>query len=378
MKKLILLALVIVPALVWAQDGTFTLKAKIGTEKAPAQAYLIYPIAGKYIIDSALLDNGAFTFKGTLAEPTSAQLVMDHHGVGLAKLRGKPGDLQALYLDKGTITVNGKDSAKTAIITGSSINEAYKKFILATSPPDKVIARINADYAAATAAQKNDQAFVAGLQARLSKANEEKKALLFDFAKKNPTSYIGLVALTQFAGDVIDAEQIEPVFKTLPAAIQNTHLGVQIAKAIASTRATAIGAIAPLFIQNDVNDKPVSLASFKGKYVLLDFWASWCGPCRKENPNVVKAYHQYKDKNFTVLGVSLDMPGKKADWLAAVKADRLEWTQVSDLRYSENAVAKLYGINAIPQNYLIDPNGKIIGKNLRGDELAKKLASIFN
>ncbi len=111
--------------------------------------------------------------------------------------------------------------------------------------------------------------------------------------------------------------------------------------------------------------------------MLLDFWASWCGPCREENPNVVKAYKQYKDKNFTVLGVSLDQPGKKNLWLAAIKADGLEWTQVSDLKFWGNEVAKLYSIRAIPQNFLIDPSGKIIGKNLRGEELNKKLKEIL-
>ncbi len=152
---------------------------------------------------------------------------------------------------------------------------------------------------------------------------------------------------------------------------------MEFAKTIDAARATSLGAMAPDFTQNDVNDKPVKLSDFKGKYVLVDFWASWCGPCRGENPNVVKAFNAYKDKNFTVLGVSLDQPGKKDAWLAAIAADGLTWTQVSDLKFWDNAVAKQYGIRSIPQNFLIDPSGKIVGKNLRGADLDKKLEELL-
>jgi peroxiredoxin len=132
------------------------------------------------------------------------------------------------------------------------------------------------------------------------------------------------------------------------------------------------------FTQNDTLGNPVSLSSFKGKYVLIDFWASWCGPCRQENPNVVKAFNNYKDKGFTVLGVSLDQPNAKDKWMKAIHDDNLTWTQVSDLKFWGNAVAVQYGIQAIPQNFLIDPQGKIIGKNLRGEALNKKLETLFH
>jgi peroxiredoxin len=140
---------------------------------------------------------------------------------------------------------------------------------------------------------------------------------------------------------------------------------------------TAIGSIAPDFIQNDVNGKPVQLSSFRGKYVLIDFWASWCGPCRQENPNVVRTYHKYKNKNFTVLGVSLDKETAKGAWLAAIKSDGLEWTQVSDLKFWNNMAATLYGVHSIPQNFLIDPQGKIVAKGLRGDDLDDKLQELL-
>jgi len=129
------------------------------------------------------------------------------------------------------------------------------------------------------------------------------------------------------------------------------------------------------FTQPDASGKPVSLSQFKGKYVLVDFWASWCGPCRQDNPNVVRAYNEFKDKNFTILGVSLDQ--SKDAWLKAIQQDSLSWTQVSDLKFWNNEAATLYGVQAIPYNVLVDPAGNIIAENLHGEEIAQTLRKII-
>jgi peroxiredoxin len=139
----------------------------------------------------------------------------------------------------------------------------------------------------------------------------------------------------------------------------------------------AVGTAALDFTQPDTTGTPVTLSSFHGKYVLVDFWASWCGPCRAENPNVVDNFNQFKQKNFTVLGVSLDRPGGKDNWLAAIHKDNLKWTHVSDLQFWNNAAAQLYRVNSIPFNMLIDPSGKIIAKNLRGEMLHSKLCEVL-
>ncbi|MBP9099597.1 MAG: TlpA family protein disulfide reductase, partial [Ferruginibacter sp.] len=136
-----------------------------------------------------------------------------------------------------------------------------------------------------------------------------------------------------------------------------------------------IGSIAPDFTLNDVNGKPISLSKLKGKYVLVDFWASWCGPCRSESPYLVAAHNKFKNKNFTILGVSLD--DNKNDWLEAIKEDKFDWLQVSDLKGMDSPVGDLYGFSAIPYNVLIDPQGKIIAAELRGDNLDQKLGEIL-
>lgn len=161
-----------------------------------------------------------------------------------------------------------------------------------------------------------------------------------------------------------------------------THQGVAAVKSMLEAQANKmkglIGQTAPELSLPDPNGKEVKLSSFRGKYVLVDFWASWCKPCREENPTVVKAYNKYKDKNFTVLGVSLDRPGQKDEWMKAVMKDNLTWTQVSDLMFWNSPVVQLYGIEGIPYNVLVDPDGKIIAESLRGPALEAKLGELLN
>jgi peroxiredoxin len=198
------------------------------------------------------------------------------------------------------------------------------------------------------------------------------------FIKAHPDYIASAEALKDAVGYLPDDIRIyDKLFNGLSKDVQKSAAGVSLKKNIDAFMTVRIGAEAPLFTSPDTAGNAINLKDFRGKYVLLDFWASWCGPCREENPNVVKAYAQFKDKNFTVLGVSLDQKNKHDAWVKAINDDGLVWNHVSDLKFWDNDVAKLYAIRSIPQNFLIDPKGRIVGANLRGEELFKKLEELI-
>ena len=223
----------------------------------------------------------------------------------------------------------------------------------------------------------NDEEYLASVEARYEVLQKELKKDYIAFVNNNPNSFVSLMVIQELSHQDENPNEYSALLKKLHPEIQNSEDGKALAQQLQSQSTTAIGSVAPDFIQNDPNGKPVRLSDFRGKYVLLDFWASWCGPCRRENPNIVKTYEQFNDKNFEILGISLDNPGRKQDWLNAIAKDQLTWPQVSDLKGWQNAVAVQYMITSIPQNLLLNPEGVIIAKNLRGNQLTAKLAEVL-
>jgi peroxiredoxin len=372
MKRIVLLALLILPAFVFAQVNKYTLEGTLGTYNAPAKVYLRYRVEKKVKLDSATLKNGHFQFTGSITgDPVYANLMFNAKGTGMNN-----DDVKSVYLENGTITVTGADLLANAKVSGTKANDDNVRYDAALKP-------VNDAYDALEAKGKNADTTLQKSESFQKENNKAEKAIEAreaaankQFIKDNPGSFISLVALEGYAygADYVD---IAPLFDGLSANVKQTDAGKKFAERMPKIKAIALGAAAPEFAEADTSGKVIKLSSFRGKYVLIDFWASWCGPCRQENPNVVKAFNRYKGQKFTIIGVSLDQPNGKNKWLAAIHKDGLNWTQVSDLKYWDSKVAGQYAVRGIPQNFLLDPDGKIIAKNLRGDDLEEKLEELF-
>jgi peroxiredoxin len=193
--------------------------------------------------------------------------------------------------------------------------------------------------------------------------------------KANPDSISTLIDLRRVGGYTPEYTELQHLYNTLSANVKQSKEGLEFKTYLDALSTVEIGKQAPEFTQNDTTGNPVNLSDFRGKYVLLDFWASWCPDCRVESPNLVKTYATFKDKNFEILGISFDRD--RNSWIKAIQMDKLHWKHVSDLKRWQNDVGTLYGVKAIPQNVLIDPTGKIIARNIHGEDLNKKLKEVL-
>ncbi len=325
---------------------------------------ILYPLADSSKSDTVNVAKGKFTYETEIKEPVNM----------IFRILGTRGEEVAFFADPGKVTITGyKDSMWTSKVEGGVTQTLFLKADESFKAIMKPAENFGQAYQAAEQTQNTNE--MARIRADYDKLVDSLKnyAKGFVFQNRNNilAAYFGLVYLNEPGKETLMTQ----IYDTLTPAVKKSYFGAKMGDMVNATSKTAVGSLAPDFTQNDPTGKPISLSSLRGQYVLLDFWASWCGPCRQENPNIVKAYAAYKDKGFTILGVSLDQD--KAAWEKAIADDKLTWNHVSDLKYWENAVARAYNIQSIPASLLLDKEGKIIGKNLRGAELEAKLKELM-
>ncbi len=343
---------------------------------------------GRYILllqsekqyDSTVPKNDKLVFKEILPEPQIASLRFypsSDIDVDYRKKNPTRKNIFYFYITPGNTNITVNDSLGASIISNPNIHQ--KKYI-SFQKQNEIFEKENIAYLVQKyrdAVRQGNKDSISKAQGPLFIANEKKENVIWKaFIKQNAsTSPVALSILNQYAGPTINTDTLKMLYDLLSNNFKKLPSATKIKDRINIVQSIAIGKIAPDFTQNDTSGHSVSLKDFRGKYVLIDFWASWCGPCRAENPNVVSAFNKFKDKNFTILGVSFDQ--NKDSWLNAIHKDGLGWTHVSDLQYWKNAIGRIYDIHFIPQNVLIDPKGTIIAKNIGGKQLQEKLASIL-
>ena len=360
------------PVLCFAQQNTYTIS---GTVNRPEIKNLYFTQSTFYNTNTKpnaqkieVLD-GKFSFKGMIDEPVPAflSLAEDYKKIGT-----KP---KEFILDKGIISIEITSDLASAVVKGSKAQDDLFQYNIEQTPYSTKINEINIEAQRLSSSGISADSIAQLFRIPFRDANRALTDFQLKFVQKNSSAFISLLLIPNIARSTNNYIEADSLLASLQDNIESSATAKTIREYIISQKKTSVGALAPDFRLADTAGKKIALSALKGKYVLLDFWAAWCGPCRQENPNVVQAFKTYKNDGFTVFGVSLDK--EKKSWLKAIHDDNLQWQHVSDLKFWASEAAILYGITSIPRNFLLDPRGKIIGRDLRGQDLLDKLEELF-
>ena len=364
-KAIILLAAV--PFVAFCQSA-FLIQGTVNPRYNGQFVKVYYAEAGNNVADSALVKKNKFSLKGNVSAPTLGTLSFGTK---------EKGDRIEIFLSAGKIRVTGSDSIRYATVKGNEMVESYERLAKQLRPADYKFFDQTAVILTLPEGDKK-KAFVNKWLKELEVYSRQRTEIIQKFIADNPASYVSLYYLDKtIAGPRVNYETTRPYFEKLSDELKATTLGKQLEARMIAARGKLVGQMYEDFVSTTPDGAPLSLKEVveQNKYTLLDFWASWCGPCRKENPVVVKTFNSFKGRGFTVLSVSLDQDAAK--WKDAIEKDGMPWYHVSSLKGWKEPAAALYSVRAIPQNVLIDANGKIVATNLRGEALYNKMNELL-
>jgi len=347
------------------EGNKLELKGKVQND-TEGMIYLMTRKDGKFInLDSIQLAEGAFTFK-TTCDLTELFYLKIQGFDNLYQVLAQPGTIE--------VTLNTTEPFDI-VVKGSEAHALLEKYFALTESFEVKNDELKQLMIQSSITQ--DTILQDSINRVIEQNDIERLKQGIEFVTLNSSSPASTFITVKYLSYELEPSQMEQIIGTIPEEFHKMAYFVDLQKRYEVLKTVAIGQTAPVFSQADTTGAEVSLSDFKGKYVLIDFWASWCPYCREANPHLVKVFETYKDKEFVIIGISLD--SKRENWIKAIYDDKLAgWYHLSDLKGWQNAVAELYGIKSIPQNVLIDPNGVIIGRNLKGGILDKKMEELFN
>ena len=379
LKSLIAVGLLSGSSISLFAQTTFVVKGNLkDTTRNAEKVFLSYYNGEKKIYTATIVKDGTYIFEGTVIDPARASLSISTSKEQRKTVPWIMSDKCEFFIEGGEVNVQGPISNPVIKAPGKS----QKDFVTYQAKLKPFVTREKESYLAMLNALATRDTVNKNIQTAINERSKiQVDSAEVAFLKSNPASHVSLDLLEERVTAKSLAEDKDGVlalYNKLAASLKTTVVGKKVGELIETAFKLGPGKPAAEFVLNDTLGHPIKLSSFKGKYVLLDFWASWCIPCRAENPTVIKAVDKYKDKNFTVISVSLEKPGDRNAWVAAIIKDKLTWTQVAALTKEEGeAMRKLYGIQSIPMNFLIDPQGKIVATYLRGEALLKKLEEVL-
>ncbi len=367
MKRLSILLLTLISVVACKkEEPSFTVSALTDAEDG-LQVYLKKADANNQPItlDSTVIENGRFSFTGNQPQAEAHYIF----------IQGKRGNI-ALILENANIEVTAyQDSLQFSKISGTQHNKDYQDYVTTVRSMNGKMMDISRKLSKARSENDSTQMLLAreamkGFQKELSDYRT-------NFVKERPNSYYSTILLWQlFKSKSISVKEAKELFEGLSPEMKETHHSKMLAEDLANAVSTDIGDLAPDFSAKTPEEELLALSDVKGKVTLIDFWASWCGPCRVENPKVVAMYNRLHDKGFNIIGVSLDR--QKENWVKAIADDKLTWPQVSNLAFWNDPIVKKYGVQAVPHTVLLDAEGRIVAKNLRGEALESRIEELLN